>query len=427
MDAGLERRWDEAMETAWRSFRQRLADRLAGMAEDDALVVAVPGEASDGASPYCQAVVGPGLLRVEAVSNVYLSTELRLDSSQELALRAIGFLEPGHQNCPGETNHWADLDRREADRAAVMMVRALREVYAVLHPVYLDADGLEPRAAEPPPPVGASDEPLRPQGPDDVRAAVDLAVRDLIASAPEWDADGDLTLHTARGLVWVFVSKAAPRILLQAPLVDDVADESRALMEVNLLNRKEIGLTFSVHEGHVTVRRELDVAALVPAHVRSEIQRLLDGVDDWAADLVARVGGRRMDEVTPRPAPGPQAGAEETRFHAAYAVLRELEKEERGSVDPATMARVFQQDTGLLLKGIRVTEGLVRQWQRRERQYDQAGKQSAAKLARARQRMHRDVRSRMRLALRLLVDAPLRKVPTGQLALFDEDECGRSR
>ena len=35
-----------------------------------------------------------------------------------------------------------DLEQREADRAAVMMVRALREVYAVVHPTYLVSAGL---------------------------------------------------------------------------------------------------------------------------------------------------------------------------------------------------------------------------------------------------------------------------------------------
>ena len=38
MDDELERRWDDAVETAWRGFRQRLADRLAEL-EDGGLVM----------------------------------------------------------------------------------------------------------------------------------------------------------------------------------------------------------------------------------------------------------------------------------------------------------------------------------------------------------------------------------------------------
>ena len=39
----------------------------------------------------------------------------------------------------GETNYLVDVEQRDTDRVAAMIVRALREVYGVLHPVYLDA------------------------------------------------------------------------------------------------------------------------------------------------------------------------------------------------------------------------------------------------------------------------------------------------
>jgi hypothetical protein len=39
----------------------------------------------------------------------------------------------------------------------------------------------------------------------------------------------------------------------------------------------------------------------------------------------------------------------------------------------------------------------------------------------------RELTARMRAALRLIVDAPVRKVQLDQLSLFDEDECGTGR
>ena len=39
----------------------------------------------------------------------------------------------------------------------------------------------------------------------------------------------------------------------------------------------------------------------------------------------------------------------------------------------------------------------------------------------------RDLAARMRAGLRLMVDAPVRKVQLDQLALFDEDEAGTGR
>ncbi len=108
--------------------------------------------------------------------------------------------------------------------------------------------------------------------------------------------------------------------------------------------------------------------------------------------------------------------------------MAELEREQRGSVGPAAMVRIFGNDTGLLLKAIRITE---------QRRRDMRTKARSARERRAavRRRSWRGLatttcatsRSRMRAGLRLMVDAPVRKVQVDQLALFDEDEAGTTR
>ena len=190
MGGELERRWDDAVEAAWREFRQRLADHVAGMGEDDSIVVEVPQQQETGAAPYCQVAGGDAMVRVEAVSNVYLAAGSELDEEQERALEGIGFQRPEAEELDrGRANFWLDLELREADRAAVMVVRALREVYGVLHPVYLDADGLEPEGAVrplPPKPHRAEpdpDEVLRPSSVEEVRAVIDLAVAGTLTTA----------------------------------------------------------------------------------------------------------------------------------------------------------------------------------------------------------------------------------------------------
>lgn len=439
MSGELERRWDDAVETAWRELRQRLADRLAGLGDDEHVLVELVAEAEGGATPYCQALAGGGWLRVEAVSNVYLADEFALDVVQDGLLKHLGFAEPDAVDLPGHTNYWVDLEQREADRAAVMMVRALREVYAVVHPAYLSADGLlvepevaevqprtiplEPRAGEA---VHLDD--VHPDGPDDVRAAVDLAVRGLQDEPPQWDDDGDLPLDTTRGVVWVTVGAHLPRILLHAPLVGDVVDEGRALVEVNLLNQREFGLSFSLRDGQISVYRELDASVVVPAQLRLEIERLTTQVDRWASDLVTRVGGRCMDEQSSRqPADTTGRRPPTGRFATAYGVMVELERGQRGSVGPATMARIFENDTSLLLKAVRINEQRRREMRAKARAARDEGRGRAEQVARARQEYLRELTGRMRAALRLLVDAPVRKVQLDQLALFDEDECGSGR
>ncbi len=419
-----ERRWDDAVDAAWREFRQRLADHVAGMAEDDSIVVEVTQRHEAGAAPYCQVAGGDAMVRVEAVSNVYLAPGCELDEAQERALEGLGFRRPVADDwSEGETNFWLDLELREADRAAVMVVRALREVYGVLHPVYLDADGLEPEGAVrplPPKPQRAEpdpDEVVRPTSVEEVRAVIDLAVADSYDEAPEWDDDGDLPLPTDDRLVWVSVNKFAPRVLLSCLLVDDVADRQAALVEVNRLNRTEFGLTFFLTDQRISVTRELGLEVAEPAAVRIEVLRMLSQVDGWARDLAERV----------RTAPEPARERPGSRFETAYAVMAELERDDRGSVGPAAMVRIYGNDTGLLLKAIRITEKRRRETRTRIREARAAGQRSKEKVLQARHDYLRDLAVRMRAGLRLMVDAPVRKVQLDQLALFDEDEAGTTR
>jgi hypothetical protein len=425
MGGELERRWDDAVEAAWREFRQRLADHVAGMGEDDSIVVEVPQQQEEtGAAPYCQVAGGDAMVRVEAVSNVYLAAGSELDEEQERALERIGFQRPEAEEwSEGQTNFWIDLELRQADRAAVMVIRALREVYGVLHPVYLDADGLEPEGAVrplPPKPQRAEpdpDEVVRPSSVEEVRAVIDLAVADSYEAAPEWDDDGDLPLPTEDQLVWVSVNKNAPRVLLSCLLVDDVADRQAALGEVNRLNRTEFGLTFFLTDQRISVTRELGLEVAEPAAVRIEVLRMLSQVDGWARDLAERV----------RTAPEPAGERPGSRFETAYAVMAELERDDRGSVGRAAMVRIYGNDTGLLLKAIRITEKRRRETRTRIREARAAGQRSKEKVLQARHDYLRDLAARMRAGLRLMVDAPVRKVQLDQLALFDEDEAGTTR
>ena len=155
----------------------------------------------------------------------------------------------------------------------------------------------------------------------------------------------------------------------------------------------------------------------MPAAVQGEILRLLSQVDGWARDLAERV----------RTAPEPARERPGSRFATAYAVMAELEREQRGSVGPAAMVRIYGNDTGLLLKAIRITEKRRRETRTRIREARAAGQRSKEKVLQARHDYLRDLAARMRAGLRLMVDAPVRKVQLDQLALFDEDEAGTTR
>ena len=421
MDAATGRRWDGDVETAWTEFRRRLADRLAGLPEDEFVLVEMTGEAGSGTRPYCQALAGEDTLRVEAVSNTYLAPAHRLDAAQEEALERIGFDRPEAEDwSEGETNFFTTLEQREADLAAVMIVRAMREVFSVIHPVWLDAGGLEPTAFGEEEPAQAAaprtDLPVTPRSVEEVREAVDAAVSGLYDEAPEWDDDGDLPLPTERNVVWVSVNGANPRILLHCCLLVDVTDTAAALREVNRLNRQQFGLTFVLRDDKISVCREIGVHVVLPEVLQEEAERLLGQVDGWAAELADTLAPQR-EEPSSRP----------SRFGTAYAVMVELERAQRESVGPATMARIFHHDTGLLLKAIRITEQRRREMRGKARRAREEGRSRDELVARSRQEYMRGLTARMRAALRLVVDAPVRKVQLDQLALFDEDEAGTSR
>lgn len=423
MGGELQRRWDGDLEAAWTGFRQRLADRLAELPEDEFLLVELAGEPGSGARPYCQAMAGEHTLRVEAVSNAYLAPAHRLNAVQEEALEALGFERPEAVDwSEGETNFFATVEQREADLAAVMIVRVMREVFSVIHPVWLDAGGLEPAALgveqeENDQATGPSvDVPVTPRSGDEVRAAVDAAVAGLYDEAPEWDDDGDLPLPTEHNVVWVSVNGHRPRVLFHCCLLVDVTDTAAALREVNRLNRQEFGLTFVLRDDKISVSREIAVAVVLPQVLEEEAERLIGQVDGWAAEIADALAPAR-EERSARP----------SRFGTAYAVMVELERADRESVGPATMARIFHHDTGLLLKAIRITEQRRREMRGKARRAREEGRSRDELVARSRQDYMRGLTSRMRAALRLVVDAPVRKVQLDQLALFDEDEAGTTR
>ena len=158
----------------------------------------------------------------------------------------------------------------------------------------------------------------------------------------------------------------------------------------------------------------------MPLAVQGEIQRLLSQVDGWARDLAER-GPHRRRAVAASDRPS-------SRFATAYAVMAELEREQRGSVGPAAMARIFGNDTGLLLKAIRITEQRRRDMRTKARSARDEGRAHARRSWRGRGTTTSATWPRACApALRLMVDAPVRKVQVDQLALFDEDEAGTGR
>lgn len=415
-------RWDDDVESAWRGLRHSLGDRLAALAEGESISLSCAEVTEEGASAHCQVHVVSGGLRLEVGNRRLDEGPTPTDAARTQRLENLGFLAaPTAETELLTPPLWLYLARQDADRAAFISVSVLRDVFGVIHPILLEIDGLESQPVNVRPGLSSVErstwEGAAPQSPDDVRAAVTAALAGLGAEGLKWDDDGDLPLATERCLLWVTVSHALPRILLHCTLVDGLTEHSTALAEVNRLNREHFGLTFVFQRQRIAVTREVGLAVVSLGELAAEIQRLLDGVDGWAAEVSDRLQG-----AGEKP---PDQGRE--RFDTAYAVMVELEREQRGSVGSETMARIFEHDTGLLLRAVRLTEQRRRDQRRRVRKARERGRDASERAAQARQDYLRDVLGRMRAALRLIVDAPVRAVQLDQLSLFDEDECGTTR
>jgi hypothetical protein len=377
---------DRVTAEGWLRFQARLADRFAAMAEDDILLVgALCGEEpDDGCAPYIQCCAwGAGMLRLEASSNHVLARLWWLEPAGKATLEGLGYGAPTYgldeEPDSGSLNYYRDLPRAEADRAAVMAVRALRDVFGVIHPVLLDGDLLDDVQA--PVERAAQERRVEPLatfpegGPDVLNGLVDQALADLFEHPPVRDEDGDVPVPAGSTTVYVHVEADAPVVELFACLVTDVRDHERARFEVNVLNRDVRFVSFRLAGDHIFANLLLPSWPFVPEHLRAMLTLMVEVVQETAVDLARRVDGRTLGAperaaVHEGPAaeqPDDEAGgrsADEDAMPEPLLVIAQLEAEERGSVTPELAAGIAGHDVGRLVGLIRHEEQQCQAWRR---------------------------------------------------------------
>jgi hypothetical protein len=367
---------DRSTARAWSRFQARLADHLAEMGDDDVLVVDTEVARSDlpGAAPYVQFAGGDATVRGEVSSNNYLAEAHELDAGDVSRLVDLGWrpptVGPGKPLGGGSANFFVDLPRVEADRLAVMAVKALREVFGIAHPAFLSAGelGQDPDAPVSIPAEEGSPEPLAvmPQSAEHLNDLVDAALIPLFGSTPERDADGDIPVPWGSSLVFVRVDEETPVVDLFSVVVEGVVDLERAAFEVGVLNRDLRFVKFFLVERRVLARVNLPAWPFVPEHLRSMLTGMSAKIDEIDEDLLARVGGRlpfaSPDEgpATPRfPATRPEAVASDD---TVLMTLLQLDADAEGRVDPALAAGVCGYDQELIVRLLGETEGQEVAW-----------------------------------------------------------------
>jgi hypothetical protein len=348
---------EAATERAWTEFRQRLADRLAESGEDEVLLVEVETGVDEeellGAAPYVQFVTwGEGMLRAEVASNTFLDERYELTLDDELVLTDMGWSEPAYDEdgdaVPGEENFHLDAPRREADRVAVMAVRALREVFGCPHPTFLVADGLERGPGAPArtsSPTDVEAEVTYPDDHDHLQTLVDAALEVMFESSAVHDEDGDLPIDCGSSRVFVRVFDDKPAVEVFADIVVGVPDRARAVIEAARLNLRSADHQFAVRGDRLVMRTSLVAWPFSATQLRVVVGRFCREVDDIAAEAVTSIGGRRFLE--PVPAAEPSADEE---AHPGLTTL--LEILHTGRIAAGTVAGLFDGDRKELVRQI---------------------------------------------------------------------------
>ena len=318
---------ERSVDRGWEQFEQWLAGVIADMADGDVLVVSREADARDagrGQEPFVQFLaVGDGWLRGEASSNRQVDRHYWLTEQQAAEMTYIGYdlpLTPTRALATsGSTNFSVDLTRDDAHLLAAMSVRALREVFGVVHPAFLafrgdaptpfggpmPAHGTTPSSAFPLTPQGvpvsgtlarqwalAEAGPIAmPESPAHLRQLIEQALVPMLGRRPLVDEDGDFVVPVSGALVFVRVVESAPVIAIFSQLVRGVADIGAACQEVADLNSSVEMVKFFLVDDRIVAGCTLPANPFVGEHLREMLTLVGSVASDFEHPMTLLAGG----------------------------------------------------------------------------------------------------------------------------------------
>jgi hypothetical protein len=322
-DFALERSVDHG----WSQFEQWLADVIAQMADGDVIVVSRESnvhEASRSHEPFVQFLaVGDGWIRGEASSNRQLDRQYWLSEQQAAEMTYIGYELPSTPAralaTSGSTNFSVDLSRADSAQLAAISVRALREVFGVVHPAFLAFRGdasaafggddtaagtTTPASVLPVTPDGvpvsgtlarqwalAEAGPIAmPESPAHLRQLIEQALVPMLGRRPLVDEDGDFVVPSSGALVFVRVVESAPVIAIFSQLVRGVADIAAAVQEVADLNSSVEMVKFFLVDDRIVAGCTLPANPFVGEHLREMLNLVGSVASDFEHPMTLLAG-----------------------------------------------------------------------------------------------------------------------------------------
>ncbi len=273
--------FDRSVEQAWRRFTERLGVVLSMMDETEPLTL----------QPY-DPVEGRWQMRFVQNQPDHVMIHIHLgDDAVELTEAELANLT-GLGWKPDAAGLSLTDEQDDCAILAKEAVTALRQVFMVEHPVFLESNVLSDILQEPI--VDDLD------GVPGIEAVAfhDLDQTQLTAMVTEElaaisqatlmrDQDGDLAVRFGSTMLFVRIPADGQEIRLFSVLVHDVAGRSRAAEVLNDINAHARWVRFSLVRDKIIATMPILAAPFVPAHFRqavAEMIRVADGVDDLLAD-----------------------------------------------------------------------------------------------------------------------------------------------
>jgi len=269
--------FDHSVEQAWRRFAVRLENVLSMMDETEPLTL----HPCDESERWC--------VRFSQQAKDQITTFIPrsgLTKENNNGLRTLGWEEDGE----GFTLTDSQDDCGTVAWAAVL---ALREVFHVTHPVFLDSNVLaeilqEPEITESSD-MSGREETIVYGSLDEVQLAAAVAeeLSEVFGAVPMRDQDSDFAVRVGSTMIFIRIPSDCKEIRLFSVLVHDVSGRSRAAEVVNDINAHSRWVRFSLVGDKIFVTMSIHASPFVPAHLRqaiTEMTNVADGVDDLLAD-----------------------------------------------------------------------------------------------------------------------------------------------
>ena len=219
-------------------------------------------------------------------------------------MESLGWQPPSVSSAPPTRYFWTEAPQEDSQRIAELAVRALRDVFGVLHPVFLAPDQLaEVLQPSPPriesirsmPPIEVDHDDLQAQLPrnrSQLDELVDAELAEMYGHPPLRDTEGDVAIRVGSTMLFLRTSPDGQEVIVFAAVVHDVAGRSRAMEVLNDLNVEARWVKFQLIRDRVFVTLSVLAKPFVPAHLHQAVRLVSDVADGIDEELATRLNGR---------------------------------------------------------------------------------------------------------------------------------------